>query len=146
MSSFSAKATVDTAHLSRKNQLEDASKIADVMVKDMLSILRPGLLETQVAQWGYAIAYEMGAEELGFDVMVTSGEANRTLIGKALNRRINEGDVVHIGVASKRDGLTSCERVSVVAVDSPEKITPWQKFWFNFEEEAFDVGLKAYPI
>lgn len=28
--------------------------------------------------------------------MVTSGEANRTLVGKALNRVIEEGDYVHL--------------------------------------------------
>ncbi|HHW49600.1 MAG TPA: M24 family metallopeptidase [Clostridiaceae bacterium] len=124
--------------------IEEASKIADIMVKGMLYILKPGMYETQVAQWGYAIGLELGAEEMGFDVMVTSGEANRTLIGKALNRRIKEGDIVHIGVAPKRDGLTACERVSVVAVDDPSKVTREQKYWFDFVEEAFRVGYEAY--
>jgi Xaa-Pro aminopeptidase len=123
---------------------EDASKIADVMVEGMLRVIKPGMLETQVAQWGYNIAQELGAEEMGFDVMVTTGESNRTLIGKALNRRIEEGDIVHIGVAPKRDGLTSCQRVSVVAVDDPKKITGEQRFWLDFVNEAFEVGLKAY--
>ena len=54
----------------------------------------PGMYETQVAQWGYAIAWELGVEQLGFDVMVASGDSNRTLIGKAINRRIQEGDYV----------------------------------------------------
>ena len=76
--------------------------------------------------------------------MVTSGEANRTLIGKALNRRIKEGDIVHIGASPKRDGLTACERVSVVAVDDPSKVTKEQKYWFDFVEEAFRVGYDAY--
>jgi len=124
--------------------IEDSCKIADVMIEGMLGVLKPGMLETQVAQWGYTIACEMGAEELGFDIMVTSGEANRTLIGKALNRVIAEGDVVHLGAAPKRDGLTGCERVSVVAVDHPSKITAEQKYWFNFIEQAFQVGLDAY--
>jgi Xaa-Pro aminopeptidase len=124
--------------------IEEASLIADVMIEGMLGILKPGMYETQVASWGYAIAYELGVEELGFDVMVTSGEANRTLIGKALNRKIEGGDYVHIGVGPKRDGLTACERVSVVAVDDPSKITSQQRFWFDFVEEAFQVGLNAY--
>jgi Xaa-Pro aminopeptidase len=124
--------------------IEEASKIADVMLKGMLAVLKPGMYETQVAQWGYAIAYELGVEEMGFDIMVTSNEANRTLIGKALNRRINEGDMVHIGVAPKRDGLTACERVSVVCVDHPSKVTSEQKYWFDFVEGAFEVGLEAY--
>ena len=123
---------------------QEASRIADVMIEGMLSVLKPGMYETQVAQWGYSIAWELGVEEMGFDIMVTSNEANRTLIGKALNRRINEGDVVHIGVAPKRDGLTACQRVSVVCVANPSMITPEQKFWFDFVEEAYKVGLDAY--
>lgn len=124
--------------------IEEASRIADVMIKGMLSVLKPGMYETQVAQWGYAIAYELGVEEMGFDIMVTSNEANRTLIGKALNRRINEGDYVHIGVAPKRDGLTACERVTVICVKDPSKLTREQKYWFDFLEGGFKTGLEAY--
>lgn len=124
--------------------IEQASKICDVMLEGMASVLRPGLYETQVAQWGYAIARELGAEQLGFDISVTSGEANRTLIGKAMNRKIQEGDYVMLGVAPKCDGLTSCERASVVCVDRPSKLTDSQKYWFAFTEEAFRVGLEAY--
>jgi Xaa-Pro aminopeptidase len=124
--------------------IEDAARIADVMLEGMLGVLKPGMYETQVAEWGALIAYELGAEELGFDTMVTSGEANRTLIGKALNRIIREGDMVHLGVAPKRDGLTACERVSVVATADPARITPTQKYWLNFVEQAFQHGLDAY--
>lgn len=123
---------------------EESSIISDYMLEGMLAILKPGMYETQVAQWGYNIAYELGVEEMGFDIMVTSGEANRTLIGKALNRVIQYGDVVHIGVAPKRDGLTSCERVSVVVVEHPTKVTKQQQFWLDFVGEAFRVGLAKY--
>ena len=124
--------------------IEQASLISDVMVEGMLAVLKPGMLETQVSQWGYAIAQELGAEEFGFDVMVNANEANRTLIGKALNRCIEEGDIVHIGVSPKRDGLTACERVSVVCVDDPKKITRDQKYWFDFIEDAYRTGYEAF--
>jgi Xaa-Pro aminopeptidase len=124
--------------------IEQAGLISDVMVEGMLAVLKPGMLETQVSQWGYAIAQELGAEEMGFDVMVTSNEANRTLIGKALNRVINEGDIVHVGVAPKRDGLTACERVSVVCTGKNKGITQEQKYWFDFVEGAYKAGFDAY--
>lgn len=124
--------------------ISDASLICDEMLKAMLAVLKPGMLETRVSAWGYAVGQELGAEEMGFDIMVTANEANRTLIGKALNRVINEGDVVHLGVAPKRDGLTACERVSVVCTDDPARITEEQKYWFNFVEGAYKVGLEAY--
>ncbi|MGE5528194.1 MAG: M24 family metallopeptidase [Patescibacteria group bacterium] len=122
----------------------EASKIADVMIRAMLAVLKPDMLETEVAAWGCLVAKELGAEEMGWDVMVTANTANRTLIGKALNRPINRGDMVHIGVAPKCDGLNSCERVSVAAVADPAEVTPAQRYWLDFVGRAFEAGLAAY--
>ena len=124
--------------------IRDAGKIADAMMRGMVAVLKPGMMETQVASWGYLIARELGSEEMGWDVMVTANEANRTLIGKALNRPIHEGDYVHIGVAPKRDGLNACLRRSMIAVADPSMVTPEQKYWFDFIEEAYDVGFASY--
>jgi hypothetical protein len=124
--------------------IRDASQIGDAMIRAMLAVLRPGLLETQVAAWAYWVAKELGSEENGWDVMVTSGEANRTLIGKALNRRIGNGEYVHLGVAPKRDGLNACVRRSVVALERGAAMTPSQRYWFDFIADAYRVGEDAY--
>lgn len=124
--------------------IRDANRIADVMMRAMLAVLKPGMLETQVAAWGYLVGKELGSEENGWDIMVGSDVANRTLIGKALNRPIREGEFVHLGVAPKRDGLNSCVRRSVIAVDDPAKVTADQRFWFDLVEEAYQVGFEAY--
>ena len=124
--------------------ISDACVIADAMLRAMLAVLRPGRLETEVAAWGAWVGRMLGSERDGFQIMVGANTANRTLIGPALNRRINEGDWVHLGVAPKRDGLTACIRRSVIATDSPEKITPAQKYWFDLVEEAYGVGERAY--
>jgi hypothetical protein len=110
----------------------------------MLAILRPGLLETQVAGWAYWVAKELGSEENGWDVMVTTGEANRTLIGKALNRPIQSGEYVHLGVAPKRDGLNACVRRSVIALEGQSRVTQDQQYWFDFLAQAYQVGEEAY--
>jgi len=124
--------------------IRDASTIANAMMRGMLAVLKPGMLETEVAAWGYFIAKEMGSEENGWDIMVTANEANRTLIGKALNREVRRGDFVHLGVAPKRDGLNSCLRRSVVAVEEPSEVKADQKYWLGFIEHAFQVGYNAY--
>jgi Xaa-Pro aminopeptidase len=123
--------------------IRDASLIGDVMLRAMLAMLRPGLLETQVAGWAYWVGKELGAEENGWDVLVTAGEANRSLIGKALNRPIRPGDYVHLGVAPKRDGLNSCVRRSVIMAERGQ-ISPAQQYWFDFIEAAYRVGDEAY--
>jgi Xaa-Pro aminopeptidase len=124
--------------------IRDAAIIGDTMMRCMLAVLRPGLLETQVAGWAYWAAKELGSEENGWDVMVTSGEANRTLIGKALNQPIGAGDYVHLGVAPKRDGLNACVRRSLVAVDRQFQVTAAQQYWFDFIAQAYQVGEEAY--
>lgn len=124
--------------------IADANVIADAMVLAMAAVLKPGMLETQVAAWAYFVGRELGAEEMGWDVMVGANEANRTLIGKALNREIHRGDWVHLGVAPKRDGLNSCCRRSVIAVEDPAEVTSEQRYWMEMVLEAYQVGLDAY--
>jgi len=124
--------------------IADACVIADAMLRSMLAVLRPGRLETEVAAWGAWVGRMLGSERDGFQIMVGANSANRTLIGPALNRPIGEGDWVHVGVAPKRDGLTSCIRRSVIAVDSPATVSSEQKYWFDLVEEGYRVGEKSY--
>ena len=124
--------------------IADACVIGDAMLRAMLAVLRPGRLETEVAAWGAWVGRMLGSERDGFQIMVGANTANRTLIGPALNRRINEGDWVHLGVAPKRDGLTACIRRSVIAVESPTKVRAEQKYWFDLVEEAYGVGERSY--
>jgi Xaa-Pro aminopeptidase len=124
--------------------IEEACLIADTLIEGMVGVVKPGIYDTQIAGWGYEMAYELGVDELSFDIIVTVGEANRSLISKALNYKVKEGEIVSIGVSPRRDGLTGCNRVSVVAVDDPKKITADQRFWIDFVEEAYRVGLNAF--
>src|SRR3954454_21778788 len=124
--------------------IADACVIGDAMLRAMLAVLRPGRLETEVAAWGAWVGRMLGSERDGFQIMVGANTANRTLIGPALNRPIHEGDWVHLGVAPKRDGLTACLRRSVIAVESPKKVTPDQKYWFDLVEEGYKVGEHWY--
>ena len=127
--------------------IADANVIADAMMRAMLAVLKPGMLETQVAGWAYLVGKELGSEENGWDVMVGANEANRTLIGKALNRPICEGDYVHLGVAPKRDGLNACLRRSVIAVNDPAQVPRFQPdapYWFRMVEDAYQVGYDKY--
>ena len=124
--------------------ISDAAVIADCMMQSMLAVLRPGRLETEVAAWGAWAGRMLGSEADGFKIMVGANEANRTLIGPALNRPIREGDWVHLGVAPQRDGLTACVRRSVVAVDNPSRATEEQRFWMDLVEQGYRVGDEAY--
>jgi len=124
----------------------DASIIADAMMRAMLAVLKPGMRETQVAAWAYFVGRELGAEETGFDVMVTANTANRTLIGKALNRVIQPGDMVHLGVSPKRDGLTACVRRSVVALGPGQAMPAGHRYWLDVIKAAYQVGHEQFVV
>jgi hypothetical protein len=125
--------------------IRDASLVGDAMLRCMLAVVRPGQMETQVAGWAYWAAKELGSEENGWDVIVLSGDANRTLIGKALNRPIREGQYLHLGVAPKRDGLNACVRRSVIVpLPGGRGLTSQQQYWFDFIQQAYQVGEVAY--
>ncbi len=124
--------------------IEESCRISDVMIEAMARILEPGLTEAQVAQWGYAVANELGADEQGFKIMVMSGESNKTMIGRATNKVIQEGEVVSIGVAPKRDGLCGAQRISVVCTKNPSEITDQHKVLANFLEGAFQFSVEEF--
>ncbi|MHB0938699.1 MAG: M24 family metallopeptidase [Armatimonadota bacterium] len=124
--------------------IADACVVADAMMRAMLAVMRPGRLETELAGWAQWVGRMLGSESDGFKIIVGANSANRTLIGPALNRPINEGDWVHLGVAPQRDGLTSCIRRSVIAVDDPAKVTAEQQYWFDLVEGAYAEGEQWY--
>lgn len=124
--------------------LRDAANGTALMVRAMLAVLEPGMLETEVAAYGEFAAKLWGLERYGFPTMVGSDEACVTLIGPCLNRPIQEGAFVHLGASGKRDGLTACCRRSVIATTDPSKITAYQAFWRDLVEEAFRIGFDGY--
>lgn len=121
-----------------------ASAVTDAVMETLLAVIRPGLLETQVAAWGYFVARELGAEEMGFDIILGGGDANRTIIGKALNRVLKENDYVHLGVGIRCDGLNACVRRSIVLTNDPATMTENQRFYFDFVQRAYKRGFEAY--
>ena len=123
---------------------QEASLITDVMLEGMLGVLSPGMYETQVAAWGALIAHELGVEELAYPVMVTSGRNIGTLVGKAANRKIQEGDIVHIGAGAKRDGLSGSTRMSVMCVKDESGLTGEYKRNMAFLEDAFTYSLDKF--
>jgi Xaa-Pro aminopeptidase len=119
---------------------KDATLISDTALRAMLAVLKPGMRETQLSAWGNFVAREMGSEELGFDIIVNANQSNRSIIGKALNRTIQPGDMVHLGVSAKRDGLAACVRRSVVALEPGQAMPPEHRYWLDLINAAYQVG------
>lgn len=94
--------------------MKQANKIACAAVRAMLSILKPGLRESQVAAVGDFVMKSLGANGYGFETIVNSGSRCRTIIGPATNKIINEGEIVQIGCSPSYEGYKGVLRRTVI--------------------------------
>jgi Xaa-Pro aminopeptidase len=122
--------------------IEDAGYVTSLALRAMLAVMEPGMDETEVAAFGDIVAKWMGCERQGFQTMVGSDTACITMIGPALNRKILEGEFMHMGTSYKRDGLTACCRRSIFS--NYAGITPYREYFRKIVEDGFRVGFDAY--
>ena len=94
--------------------MAQANKIASAAARAMLSILKPGLRESQVAAVGDFVMKSLGADGYGFETIVNSGSRCRTIIGPASNKIINEGEIVQIGCSPSYEGYKGVLRRTII--------------------------------
>lgn len=92
-----------------------ASTIATEAMEAMLAAVAPGVTELEVAAAGDAVVKRLGAYGYGFDTIVCSGPRINTIIGRAQQRRIEDGDIVMLGVSPRYEGYCSALGRTVVA-------------------------------
>ena len=99
-----------------------ASRIATEAMHAMIDSLKPGMRELEVAAHGDFVLKQRGAYGFGFDTIVCSGARANTIIGRASNKVIDEGDIVMLGVSPRYEGYTSAiGRTLVAGRASPEQ-------------------------
>ena len=92
-----------------------SSRIATEAMRAMLAVVEPGVRELEVAAEGDRVCKRMGAYAFGFDTIVCAAERIDTIIGRATNRVIEQGELVMIGLAPRYEGYTSALGRTVVA-------------------------------
>lgn len=94
--------------------MAQANKISSAAAQAMLSTLKPGLRESQVAAVGDFVMKSLGAEGYGFETIVNSGPRCRTIIGPASNKIMSEGEIVQIGCSASYEGYKGVLRRTVI--------------------------------
>jgi Xaa-Pro aminopeptidase len=92
-----------------------ANRIADAAFLGMLSSLRPGMRELDVAAVGDYIMKRLGARRTGFPTIVSSGTRGRSVLGPATNRKIKKGEFVSMGISPAFNGYHGIMRRTVKA-------------------------------
>jgi Xaa-Pro aminopeptidase len=124
-----------------KNQAElevlrRAARIADDALEATLPMLKPGVMERDVALELEMQMRKRGAEAAAFDITVASGERGAMPHGGASSRIIRDGELVTIDWGARVDGYHSdCTRTYAVSEASSELKTIYNT--------VLDAQLKA---
>lgn len=120
--------------------MELANKIADAAFLGMLSVLRPGIRELDVAATGDYMMKRLGARRTGFPTIVSSGTRGRSVLGPATNRTIKKGEFVSLGISPTFNGYHGIMRRTVKV---GEDWTGKEKAFMNSLEGLYHTVMKA---
>jgi len=115
-----------------------SSRIATAAMRAMLDALTPGMRELEVAAIADAIAKRAGAYNFGYDTIVMSGPRINTIVGRATNKRIEDGEIVSLGVSPRFEGYTSALGRTVVA----GRPRPEQIAFLDEGHRAFEIAVE----
>ena len=126
-----------------------ASSIATQAMEAMLAAVAPGVTELEVAAAGDAVVKRLGAYGYGFDTIVCTGPRIDTIIGRAQQRRVEDGDMVMLGVSPRYEGYCSALGRTVVAGTASSEQRAFLAHGARAAElaaEAFGPGRPACEI
>lgn len=101
--------------------IRTAAEITTWGMDVMLMAIRPRMRELELAAYADFVMKWLGADRLGVVTQVQSGPRVVTLIGRASNKVIQDGEMVGLGVSARFDGLAACVRRTVVAGGKPSE-------------------------
>ena len=122
-----------------------ASLIATEAMRAMLETVAPGKRELEVAAAGDAVCKKLGAYSYGYETMVCSGPRINTIIGRSMNRVIQKGDLVMLGVSPRFEGYTSALGRTVVAGGATAEQAAFLDHGIHAHELAIDQLLAGRP-
>jgi len=113
--------------------LKSAFAITRKATDEVISKMRPGLTELQIAGIAQNVIYAEGAEYEGLPQYVLSGESSGHAIGRAGYRQIQNGDIVQLNLSARVHGYSPSIGVPVVLGRASEA-----------QRELLEFGLKAH--
>ncbi len=119
--------------------LKKAAGIAHTGLQETLTLMRPGMLETEVAT---ELEYRMrrhGAEDLAFQTIVASGHRSALPHGIASQKKIRAGEFVTIDYGCIYQGYCSDETCTVIMGEPAKR----QKNVYMAVKQAHDRALQA---
>jgi Xaa-Pro aminopeptidase len=124
-----------------KNELKcmrAASQIATYAMQAMIQSIKPGKRELEIAAVGEFVMKHFGADRIGVSTIVASGERASSVLGRASNRIIKEGEMILFSISPRYEGMASCVGRSVI-VGEPNAD---QKEIFQHVHHAYQLSIE----
>ena len=115
------------------DQLAAAARLAAQVFQSVVSEIRPGQTEIQLARDLEVALLQAGGEEKAFDFIVASGVRGALPHGVASPKQLSEGELVTIDYGVRLNGYYSDETVTLALGNIPSKM-----------REIFDIVLSAH--
>ncbi len=85
-------------------QILKATALCDLAYDRMVAAIKPGAYEFEVAAAGEAVCRANGANGFAYSTIVGSGERAKAVVPTATNKRMEDGELVMIGIAPRVNG------------------------------------------
>jgi len=85
-------------------QLEAAAQLCDKAYDKMVAAIHPGAYEYEVAAQGEFVCRLNGANSFAYSCIVGSGERAKAVVPTAINKKMEDGELVMIGIAPRING------------------------------------------
>lgn len=116
--------------------LQKAAEIADFAYSVMMKAVRPGVTELELAGLAIGEVMKQGAEHAPF-CLVSSGERVNTIIGRATNKVIQDGDMVMATLAVQYEGYIATFGFPFVVGHASET----QKVFITYLIDAYESAI-----
>jgi len=116
-----------------------ACEVSDAALQAILSRVRPGVTEREIARWLEAEMFAQGADELSFETIVAGGPHSAKPHHEPTSRPLDEGDLLLIDFGAAIEGYHADETRTFV-VGEP---AAWQREIHGIVAQAQQAGRDA---
>jgi len=119
--------------------MKKAAEISSAAISSLISEIKPGCSEKDLALQLEVIARRSGADQLAFEAIIASGENSALPHAKPTDRKIRRGDFIVIDFGVKYQGYCSDETCTFAF----QELTAEQKNVYQIVQKAHDEALAA---
>lgn len=117
--------------------MKQADIIASAAVRAALSVVKPGMRESELAAVCDFVIKALGGNGYGVETMIMSNFRCRSVIGPATNRVMQEGEIIQVGCSPSYEGYKGvCRRAFVLGERNNA-----QKQYFEIMNEGYRLAV-----